>query len=136
MMPYVDPIPGDDHQPCGAVVLSVPAVLSATPWVAAAIGAATLPSLATSSVGGRRILIGGLVIIAAGMLIASRETPVIGLLGVCLSASMFFVFPSVLWTFPPHALYGTALAGEVLRLQALNRREESKQSSLQVRRKK
>ncbi|WP_235024777.1 MFS transporter [Caballeronia arvi] len=86
-------------------------LLTSTPWIAAAIGAATLPRLATDSSKSRRMLIGGLVIMASGMLIAAWATPVIGLLGVCLSASMFFVVQSIIFTFPSSRLSGSALAG-------------------------
>lgn len=86
-------------------------LLTATPWVAAAIGAATLPRLASDSSKSRRMLIGGLVIMASGMLIAAWSTPAIGLLGVCLSASMFFVVQSIIFTFPSSRLSGSALAG-------------------------
>jgi nitrate/nitrite transporter NarK len=86
-------------------------LLSATPWVAAAIGAATLPRFASDSSKSRRILIAGLVIMATGMLIAAWSSPVIGLLGVCLSALMFFVVQSIIFTFPQSRLSGSALAG-------------------------
>jgi len=86
-------------------------MLSATPWVAAAIGAATLPRFASDSSKSRRILIAGLVIMASGMLIAAWASPVIGLLGVCLSALMFFVVQSIIFTFPQSRLSGSALAG-------------------------
>ncbi|SAL44966.1 major facilitator transporter [Caballeronia peredens] len=86
-------------------------LLSATPWIAAAIGAATLPRFASDSSRSRRMLVGGLVIMASGMLIAAWSTPVIGLLGVCLSASMFFVVQSIIFTFPSSRLSGSALAG-------------------------
>jgi len=86
-------------------------MLSATPWVAAAIGAATLPRFASDSSKSRRILVAGLVIMASGMLIAAWASPVIGLLGVCLSALMFFVVQSIIFTFPQSRLSGSALAG-------------------------
>ncbi|WP_321800980.1 MFS transporter [Caballeronia sp. J97] len=86
-------------------------LLTATPWVAAAIGAATLPRFASDSSKSRRILIAGLVIMASGMLIAAWASPVIGLLGVCLSALMFFVVQSIIFTFPQSRLSGSALAG-------------------------
>jgi nitrate/nitrite transporter NarK len=43
--------------------------------------------------------------------VAAYSTPVIGLLGVCLSASMFFVVQSIIFTFPSSRLSGSALAG-------------------------
>jgi nitrate/nitrite transporter NarK len=75
------------------------------------VGAATLPRFASDSVRSRRILVGGLVVMASGLLIAAYSTPAIGLLGVCLSASMFFVVQSIIFTFPSSRLSGSALAG-------------------------
>jgi nitrate/nitrite transporter NarK len=86
-------------------------VLTSTPWVAAAFGAAILPRFANTSSRSRRMLIGGLLIMAAGMLVAAYSTPVIGFLGVCVSASMFFVVQSIVFTFPSSRLSGSALAG-------------------------
>jgi nitrate/nitrite transporter NarK len=48
---------------------------------------------------------------ASGLVVAAYSTPVIGLLGVCLSASMFFVVQSIIFTFPSSRLSGSALAG-------------------------
>ncbi|MDR5774040.1 MULTISPECIES: MFS transporter [unclassified Caballeronia] len=86
-------------------------VLTSTPWVAAALGAALLPRFASNSSRSRRMLVGGLLIMAAGMLVAAYSTPVIGFLGVCVSASMFFVVQSIIFTFPSSRLSGSALAG-------------------------
>jgi uncharacterized membrane protein YkgB len=81
------------------------------PWIAAAIGAATLPRLASTSVRSRWLLSGGLMVMAGGLVIAAYSAPVIGLLGVCLSALMFFVVQSIIFTFPSSRLNGAALAG-------------------------
>jgi MFS family permease len=86
-------------------------VLTATPWVAAAIGAATLPRFASTSSRSRRLLVGGLIVMAAGLVIAACSTPVIGFLGVCTSAFMFFVVQSIIFTFPSSRFNGPALAG-------------------------
>jgi cyanate permease len=86
-------------------------LLTAMPWIAAAIGAATLPRLASTSVRSRWLLIGGLIVMAGGLIIAAYSAPAIGLLGVCLSAFMFFVVQSIIFTFPSSRLNGTALAG-------------------------
>jgi len=86
-------------------------LLSALPWVAAAIGAATLPALAKTSAKSRGLLVFGLVLMALGMVIAAYATPVVGLAGVCLSALMFFVVQSIIFTFPSSRLNGKALAG-------------------------
>jgi len=86
-------------------------VLSATPWVAAAIGAAVLPRHASSASRSRWLLVGGLVMMAAGLLVAAYAPPVIGLLGLCASAFMFFVVQSIIFTYPASRLSGEALAG-------------------------
>lgn len=86
-------------------------MLTATPWIAAAIGAATLPRLATTSTRSRRLLCAGLIVMSAGLVIAAYSTPAIGLLGICLSALMFFVVQSIIFTFPSSRLNGKALAG-------------------------
>jgi hypothetical protein len=84
---------------------------SGGPWIAAAIGAATLPRFANTSSRSRQILIAGLIVMAAGLVIAAYSTPVIGLLGVCLSAFMFFVVQSIIFTFLSSPFNGPALAG-------------------------
>ncbi len=86
-------------------------VLTATPWIAAAIGAATLPRFANTSSRSRQLLTGGLNVMAAGLVIAAYSTPVIGLLGVCVSAFMFFVVQSIIFMFPSSRFNGPALAG-------------------------
>lgn len=86
-------------------------LLTATPWIAAAIGAATVPRFATTSARSRGWLIGGLIMMATGLVIAAYSTPAIGLLGICLSAFMFFVVQSIIFTFPSSRLNGKALAG-------------------------
>jgi len=50
-------------------------------------------------------------VMAAGLVIAAYSTPVIGLLGVCVSAFMFFVVQSIIFTFPSSRFNGPALAG-------------------------
>ncbi|RKT13872.1 sugar phosphate permease [Paraburkholderia sp. RAU2J] len=85
--------------------------LSATPWIAAAIGAAALPRFASTSARSRLLLVGGLIVMALGLLIAAHSRPAIGLLGMCLAAFMFFVVQSIIFTFPSSRLSGAALAG-------------------------
>ncbi|WP_153098779.1 MFS transporter [Paraburkholderia hayleyella] len=86
-------------------------ILSATPWITAAIGAATLPRFASTSNRSRGLLMIGLLTMAAGLLLAAHSSPAIGLMGLCLSATMFFVVQSVIFTFPSSRLHGAALAG-------------------------
>ncbi|WP_042320314.1 MFS transporter [Paraburkholderia caledonica] len=86
-------------------------VLSAAPWLAASIGAATLPSLAKTSTQSRSLLIVGLLIMASGLVVAVYAPPALGLLAMCVSALMFFGVQSVLFSFPSSRLSGTARAG-------------------------
>ena len=86
-------------------------VLSATPWIAAAVGAATLPGLAKTSVQSRVLLVVGLLIMASGLVVAVYAPPVVALTAMCISALMFFGVQSVLFSFPSSRLSGSALAG-------------------------
>ena len=86
-------------------------LLTALPWLAAALGAATLPRFARESHHSRRILCGGLIVMAAGLVGAANASPVAGLACVCIAASMFFVVQSIVFTFPASRLAGSALAG-------------------------
>ena len=86
-------------------------LLTALPWLAAALGAATLPRFARESHHSRRILCVGLIVMAAGLVGAANASPVAGLACVCVAASMFFVVQSIVFTFPASRLAGSALAG-------------------------
>ncbi|KWF93277.1 hypothetical protein WL94_11745 [Burkholderia cepacia] len=86
-------------------------LLTSLPWLAAALGAGTLPRFARESRHSRRMLCAGLAIMAAGMVGAAHASPLAGLLCVCVAASMFFVVQSIVFTFPASRLAGSALAG-------------------------
>ncbi|AOJ04356.1 hypothetical protein WS70_21140 [Burkholderia mayonis] len=86
-------------------------LLAAMPWIAAALGAATLPRFARDSSQSRRMLCAGLVVMAAGLVCAAYAQPAAALLSVCVAASMFFVVQSIVFTFPASRLSGSALAG-------------------------
>ncbi|MBN3728088.1 MFS transporter [Burkholderia sp. Ac-20379] len=86
-------------------------LLSAMPWIAAALGAATLPRLARDSKRSRSLLCTGLVVMALGLVCAAYATPALGLLCVCVAAAMFFVVQAIIFTFPASRLTGSALAG-------------------------
>lgn len=85
--------------------------LNSVPWVAAALGAAILPRLATTPQRCRRMLFIGLLTMSAGLLVAAMSNSFIGLIGFSLTAFMLFVVQSVLFIFPSSRLSGTALAG-------------------------
>lgn len=86
-------------------------LLAAMPWLAAALGAATLPRFARDSSRSRRILCAGLGVMAAGLVCAAYAPPAAALASVCVAASMFFVVQSIVFTFPASRLAGSALAG-------------------------
>jgi MFS family permease len=86
-------------------------LLTSLPWLAAATGAILLPRFANSAQRSRRILVTGLLTMAAGLGIASLAGPVISLLGFCISAVMFFVVQSIIFLYPASRLKGAALAG-------------------------
>ncbi|WP_017920361.1 MFS transporter [Burkholderia gladioli] len=86
-------------------------LLSAMPWVAAALGASTLPRLARDSKRSRSLLWAGLLVMAAGLVSAAHASPGLALLSVCVAAAMFFVVQAIIFTFPASRLSGNALAG-------------------------
>ncbi|WP_322064065.1 MFS transporter [Burkholderia ubonensis] len=86
-------------------------LLTAMPWLAAALGAATLPRFARDSRRARRMLCAGLAVMAAGLVSAASASPAVALASICVAASMFFVVQSIVFTFPASRLSGSALAG-------------------------
>jgi len=85
-------------------------LLTSVPWIAAAIGAATFPRLATTPTRCRMIMFFGLLTMAAGLVIASFSSSFIGLVGFSLTALMLFVVQSIIFVFPSSRLSGSALA--------------------------
>jgi MFS family permease len=85
-------------------------LLTSVPWIAAAIGAATFPRLATSPSRCRTLLFFGLLTMSAGLLLASLSNSFIGLIGFSLTALMLFVVQSIIFVFPSSRLSGSALA--------------------------
>lgn len=86
-------------------------LLTSLPWLAAAVGAISLPRFASTPQRARRMLVAGLLTMAIGLGIASLAGPVISLLGFCISAVMFFVVQSIIFLYPASRLQGAALAG-------------------------
>ncbi|WP_089340765.1 MFS transporter [Burkholderia singularis] len=86
-------------------------VLTATPWLAAALGAATLPRFARNSRRARTMLCAGLAVMALGLAGAAHASPMMELISLCVAATMFFVVQSIIFTFPASRLTGSALAG-------------------------
>lgn len=86
-------------------------LITALPWIAAAVGTLALPRFATNPRRSRFILFGGLCSMIIGFLIAAVSSPVLALVGFCIAASMFFVVQAILFTVPASRLAGAALAG-------------------------
>jgi MFS family permease len=84
--------------------------LSALPWLASAAGAVLLPRRADTPRRSLRLLAGGLVLMAAGLLLAAWSGPVLAMLGFCLAAGMFFAVQAVVFTYPASRLAGAGLA--------------------------
>ncbi|MDI9894579.1 MFS transporter [Rhodococcus sp. IEGM 1381] len=86
-------------------------LITALPWIAAAVGTLALPRFATDPRRSRLLLFGGLCAMVIGFVIAASSTPVLALIGFCIAASMFFVVQAILFTVPASRLAGAALAG-------------------------
>jgi MFS family permease len=86
-------------------------LLTALPWVAAAIGTLFLPRFAVNRRGARLLLVGGIAAMAVGLVIGALAGPALALVGFCLAASTFFVVQSILFAVPAGRLSGMALAG-------------------------
>jgi MFS family permease len=86
-------------------------LLTALPWLNAAIGAAILPQLATALGWARRMMIGGLFIMAVAFTGPAFLSPAGALAAFCIGALMFFPVQSVLFTYPSARFQGVALAG-------------------------
>lgn len=86
-------------------------LLAALPWVASAIGAWFLPRMATTPGRARGLIAMALLVMASGFLIGLNSGPVLGFIGMCLSATVFWVVNSIIFTFPASRLSGAALAG-------------------------
>lgn len=88
-------------------------LITALPWISAAVGSVLLPRFATNTTRARFLVSGGLVLIAGGLFIALRSGLVIAVIGFCISAFMLFVIQSVLFTFPANRMSGAAAASGI-----------------------
>jgi len=86
-------------------------LLTALPWVAAAIGTLVLPRFATNGRRSRKILFGGMSSMVVGFTIGAVSSPALALLGFCIAATTFFAVQSILFAIPASRLAGAALAG-------------------------
>lgn len=86
-------------------------MLTAIPWIAAALGGFFLPKYANTASRSRIMLVSGFMSMAVGFLIGVLGGPVLGLVGFCIGASMFFVVQSIIFTYPATLMSGPMLAG-------------------------
>ncbi|MCC9185929.1 hypothetical protein [Mycolicibacterium mageritense] len=86
-------------------------LLTALPWVAAAVGTLVLPRYATDGRRSRTMLFGGMAAMVIGFTIGAVAGPALALIGFCVAASTFFVVQSILFAVPASRLAGAALAG-------------------------
>ncbi|GAB3288810.1 MFS transporter [Parasphingorhabdus pacifica] len=94
-------------------------LITALPWVAAAIGALLLPRFATNASRARSILVAGLSAMTVGLVIAAVAPPVVALLGFCLTAGCFFVVQPIMFAVPSTRLSGATLAGGIALMNTL-----------------
>ena len=85
-------------------------LLTALPWVAAAIGAAFLPRYADRPTRSKLLLLMGFLAMTGGLAIGALGGNAVALLGFSLAAFAFFVVQSILFTVPAERLTGVALA--------------------------
>lgn len=88
-------------------------LITALPWIAAAIGSILLPRFATNTSRARMLVSGGMILIAGGLFIAARSGFLVAIVGFCISAFMLFVIQSVLFTFPANRMSGAAAASGI-----------------------
>lgn len=86
-------------------------LLTAIPWIAAAFGGFFLPKYANTEKRSKIMLVSGFMTIAIGFVIGAISGPVLGLIGFCIGASMFFVVQSIIFSYPATLMTGSMLAG-------------------------
>lgn len=85
--------------------------LTAIPWIAAALGGFFLPKYANNEKRSQMLLVTGFMTIGIGFVIGALGGPVMGLVGFCIGASMFFVVQSIIFAYPATLMNGSMLAG-------------------------
>ncbi|MBO1805976.1 MFS transporter [Leucobacter ruminantium] len=90
-------------------------LITAIPWISAAIGSVLMPRLGTTIGRQKALVSGGLVAVAAGLLISvlSGHNLLLAVIGFVLAAFWFFVIQSMLFTFPGRRLSGMAVAAGI-----------------------
>lgn len=94
-------------------------LITAIPWIAAAVGGVALPRFAIDEPKSRIMLIYGYCVMALGMLIGALTQGGAALLGFCLAALMFFAVQSIIFSWLPNIMQDRMLAGSVGLLNCL-----------------
>ncbi|NUP60224.1 MAG: MFS transporter [Pseudarthrobacter sp.] len=88
-------------------------LLTAVPWIFAALGSFFIPRHATTGTKARKLVSTTMIGICVGFTLGAIAGPVIGLIGFCLGAFCFFAMQPILFTFPASRLSGSTLAGGI-----------------------
>ena len=90
-------------------------LITAIPWIAAAIGSVLMPRLGTTLTKQKMMVSGGLVSVAVGLTVAalSGGSLAVAVVGFAFAAFWFFVIQSMLFTFPDRRLTGAAVAAGI-----------------------
>lgn len=88
-------------------------LLTAVPWIFAALGSYFIPRHATSGTKARKLVSTTMIGICVGFTLGAVSGPVVGLIGFCLGAFCFFAMQPILFTFPASRLSGSTLAGGI-----------------------
>ncbi|MDV6286576.1 MFS transporter [Rhodococcus jostii] len=94
-------------------------LLAGIPWVAAAIGALTIPRLANRFGSWTKVMLPAFFAIPLGLVVAAATGPIGGILGMTLAASVFFGVQPLLFSLPSLRLAGTALAGGIALINSI-----------------
>ncbi|MBC7590291.1 MAG: MFS transporter [Salinibacterium sp.] len=94
-------------------------LITALPWIAAALGALFLTRFATNASRSRIMLVGGMSTMTVGLLIAAVAPPVVAIVGFCITASCFFVVQPIMFAVPSGRLSGATLAGGIALMNTL-----------------
>ncbi|GLB68258.1 MFS transporter [Arthrobacter mangrovi] len=88
-------------------------LLTAVPWIFAALGSYFIPRHATNGTKARKLVSTTMIGICVGFTLGAVSGPVVGLIGFCLGAFCFFAMQPILFTFPASRLSGSTLAGGI-----------------------
>lgn len=88
-------------------------LLTAVPWIFAALGSYFIPRHATTGSKAQKLVSTTMIGICVGFTLGAVSGPVVGLIGFCLGAFCFFAMQPILFTFPASRLSGSTLAGGI-----------------------